>query len=42
MTLLGEIERLIVGLSVLRDLTRSAIIVVDYRADAWANQVVVR
>ena len=39
---LGTIGRPIVGLSVSRDLGRSAIMVLDYRADAWMNQVVVR
>jgi hypothetical protein len=42
MTPLGAIGRPIVGVSVSRDLTRSTIMVMDYRADAWLNQVVVR
>jgi hypothetical protein len=42
MTPLGAIARPIVGVSVSRDLTRSTIMVMDYRADAWLNQVVVR
>jgi hypothetical protein len=41
-TPLGEIGKPIFGLSVSRDLTRSTIMVLDYRADAWMNQVVVR
>jgi Protein kinase domain/WD40-like Beta Propeller Repeat len=39
---LGTIGRPIFGLSVSEDLGRSAIMVLDYRADAWMNQVVVR
>jgi len=42
MTPLGTIGRPIFGLSVSRDLSRSTIMVLDYRADAWMNQVVVR
>jgi hypothetical protein len=30
------------GLTVSRDLARSTIMVMDYRADAWLNQIVVR
>jgi hypothetical protein len=41
-TPLGTIGRPIFGGSVSRDLTRSTIMVMDYRADAWLNQVVVR
>ena len=41
-TPLGEIGKPIFTLSVSRDLTRSTIMVLDYRADAWMNQVVVR
>jgi hypothetical protein len=39
---LGEIGRPIRGLTVSRDLTRSTIMVLDYRADAWMSEVVVR
>jgi hypothetical protein len=39
---LGTIGRPIFGLSLSEDLSRSAIMVLDYRADAWMNQVVVR
>jgi hypothetical protein len=39
---LGEIGKPIFGLSVSRDLTRTTIMVLDYRADAWMSQVVVR
>ena len=42
MTPLGAIGAPIVGASVSRDLTRATIMQMDYRADAWLNQVVVR
>jgi hypothetical protein len=41
-TPLGAIGRPISGGSVSRDLSRATIMVMDYRADAWMNQVVVR
>jgi len=41
-TPLGAIGRPIIGGSVSRDLTRSTVMGMDYRADAWLNQVVVR
>jgi hypothetical protein len=41
-TPLGAIGRPVSGGSVSRDLKRSTIMVLDYRADAWMNQVVVR
>ena len=41
-TPLGTIGRPISGLFVSRDLTRATIMMMDYRADAWMNQVVVR
>ena len=41
-TPLGAIGAPIFGASVSRDLTRAAIMQMDYRADAWLNQVVVR
>ena len=39
---LGEIGRPIRWMTVSRDLTRSTIMVLDYRADAWMNEVVAR
>jgi hypothetical protein len=39
---LGTIGRPIFGLSVSEDLSRAAIMVLDYRADAWMNEVVAR
>ena len=41
-TPLGAIGAPIVGGSVSRDLTRATFMQMDYRADAWLNQVVVR
>jgi hypothetical protein len=41
-TPLGAIGKPIIGGSVSRDLTRAAIMEMDYRADAWLNKVVVR
>ena len=38
----GAIGAPIVGGSVSRDLTRATFMQMDYRADAWLNQVVVR
>ena len=39
---LGTVGRPISSLSVSRDLSRASVMVVDYRADAWLNKVVVR
>ena len=39
---LGTIGRPISWFSVSKDLSRMAAVVIDYRADAWLNKVVVR
>jgi len=39
---LGTVGRPISSLSVSRDLSRASVMVLDYRADAWLNKVVVR
>jgi hypothetical protein len=41
-TPLGTVGAPIIGGSVSRDLTRATFMTMDYRADAWLNQVVVR
>ena len=41
-TPLGTVGAPIIGGSVSRDLTRATFMQMDYRADAWMNQVVVR
>jgi len=42
MTELGKVGRPIAALSVASDLSRAALMVIDYRADAWLNRVVTR
>ena len=41
-TPLGTVGAPIIGGSLSRDLTRATFMQMDYRADAWLNQVVVR
>jgi hypothetical protein len=41
-TLVGKVGRPIFGISVSSDMSRAALMELDYRADAWLNRVVVR
>ena len=41
-TLVGKVGRPIFDISVSHDMSRAALMVMDYRADAWLSKVVVR